>query len=184
MPALRQGKTLFRVPRPAAVLRALRAGLRLHRFRRRARRVHHPDRRLHRRRLRPDRRGQISAAILDACGAVASAGPRRHAVAVARDEIAADRAAIPSQGRAKAGWCTAIPPHDRALPVRAAPGLGIFTLAMVVLFIGLGVWQLQRGAEKHVLIAALTERLAAPPILCRRPQTGQHSRRPKMSSAA
>ena len=35
---------------------------------------------------------------------------------------------------------------------------------MVVLFIGLGVWQLQRRVEKHALIAALTERLAAAPV--------------------
>jgi cytochrome oxidase assembly protein ShyY1 len=42
-------------------------------------------------------------------------------------------------------------------------GFGIFTLAMVALFAGLGVWQLQRRAEKHALIAALTERLAAVP---------------------
>ena len=34
---------------------------------------------------------------------------------------------------------------------------------MVALFIGLGVWQLQRRVEKHALIAALTERLAAAP---------------------
>ena len=34
---------------------------------------------------------------------------------------------------------------------------------MVALCIGLGVWQLQRRAEKHTLIAALTERLAAAP---------------------
>ena len=34
---------------------------------------------------------------------------------------------------------------------------------MLVLFIGLGVWQLQRRVEKHVLIAALTERLAEIP---------------------
>ena len=40
---------------------------------------------------------------------------------------------------------------------------GVFTLLMVVLFVGLGVWQLQRRVEKHALIAALTERLAAPP---------------------
>jgi cytochrome oxidase assembly protein ShyY1 len=44
-----------------------------------------------------------------------------------------------------------------------AAGFGIFTLAMVTLFIALGVWQLQRRVEKHVLIAALTERLAAAP---------------------
>jgi cytochrome oxidase assembly protein ShyY1 len=40
---------------------------------------------------------------------------------------------------------------------------GVFTLVMVALFIGLGVWQLQRRTEKHALIAHLTERLAAAP---------------------
>ena len=43
-------------------------------------------------------------------------------------------------------------------------GFAIFTLAMVALFIGLGVWQLQRRVEKHALIAALDERLAAAPV--------------------
>ena len=43
-------------------------------------------------------------------------------------------------------------------------GFGIFTLAMVALFVGLGLWQLQRRLEKHALIAALTERLAATPL--------------------
>jgi cytochrome oxidase assembly protein ShyY1 len=42
-------------------------------------------------------------------------------------------------------------------------GFGIFTLVMVIGFISLGIWQLQRRLEKHALIAALTERLAAPP---------------------
>ena len=46
---------------------------------------------------------------------------------------------------------------------RNAAGFGVFTLAMVALFIGLGLWQLQRRVEKHALIAALTERLAALP---------------------
>ena len=47
---------------------------------------------------------------------------------------------------------------------RGVRGFGIFTLVMVALFIGLGVWQLQRRLEKHALIAALDERLAlAPP---------------------
>ena len=46
---------------------------------------------------------------------------------------------------------------------RSATGFGIFTLAMVALFVGLGLWQLQRRTEKHALIAALTERLAAEP---------------------
>lgn len=42
-------------------------------------------------------------------------------------------------------------------------GFGVFTLLMVGLFFGLGVWQLQRRVEKHALIAALTQRLAAAP---------------------
>ena len=43
-------------------------------------------------------------------------------------------------------------------------GFGAFTLAMLALFIGLGLWQLQRRVEKHALIAALTERVAAAPV--------------------
>jgi len=46
---------------------------------------------------------------------------------------------------------------------RRGAGFGVFTLAMVAVFVGLGVWQLQRRVEKHTLIAALTERLAAEP---------------------
>jgi cytochrome oxidase assembly protein ShyY1 len=46
---------------------------------------------------------------------------------------------------------------------RHAAGFAVFTLVMVAMFIGLGVWQLQRRAEKHALIAHLTERLAAAP---------------------
>jgi cytochrome oxidase assembly protein ShyY1 len=47
---------------------------------------------------------------------------------------------------------------------RGVAGFAIFTLAMLMVFIGLGVWQLQRRVEKHALIAALTERLAAAPL--------------------
>lgn len=43
-------------------------------------------------------------------------------------------------------------------------GFSLFTLVMVAAFIGLGLWQLQRRIEKHALIAALTERLAATPV--------------------
>jgi len=46
---------------------------------------------------------------------------------------------------------------------RGGTSFGIFTLLMVALFVALGVWQLQRRIEKHALIAALTERLAAAP---------------------
>ena len=47
---------------------------------------------------------------------------------------------------------------------RGGFGFGLFTLAMLAVFVGLGVWQLQRRAEKHALIAALTERLANDPV--------------------
>ena len=46
---------------------------------------------------------------------------------------------------------------------RGGIGFGVFTLAMVAVFVGLGIWQLQRRVEKHALVAALTERLAAAP---------------------
>ena len=46
---------------------------------------------------------------------------------------------------------------------RGVAGFGIFTLVLVAAFIGLGTWQLQRRVEKHALIAALDERLAAAP---------------------
>ena len=47
----------------------------------------------------------------------------------------------------------------------ASPALAFSRLLMVALFVGLGVWQLQRRVEKHALIAALTERLAAAPAI-------------------
>jgi cytochrome oxidase assembly protein ShyY1 len=46
---------------------------------------------------------------------------------------------------------------------RGTLGFAIVTLAMVVTCLGLGIWQLQRRIEKHTLIAALNERLAAAP---------------------
>jgi cytochrome oxidase assembly protein ShyY1 len=52
---------------------------------------------------------------------------------------------------------------DRIARRRAVTGFAIFTLAMVAAFASLGIWQLQRRAEKHALIAMLSERLAAAP---------------------
>ncbi|NOJ48945.1 SURF1 family protein [Bradyrhizobium archetypum] len=46
----------------------------------------------------------------------------------------------------------------------AVAGFAIFTLMMVMGFVGLGIWQLQRRVEKHALIAMLNERLAAAPV--------------------
>jgi surfeit locus 1 family protein len=48
-------------------------------------------------------------------------------------------------------------------PAKSYLGFGVFILVMVIVLVSLGVWQLQRRVEKHALIAALTERLAAPP---------------------
>lgn len=46
---------------------------------------------------------------------------------------------------------------------RGVTGFAIFTLVMVAVCVALGIWQLQRRLEKHALIAALNERLAAAP---------------------
>ncbi|MBI5260998.1 MAG: SURF1 family protein [Bradyrhizobium sp.] len=51
-----------------------------------------------------------------------------------------------------------------ATPRRGLAGFGLLTLFMVAVLVGLGVWQLQRRGEKHALVAALTERTAAPPV--------------------
>lgn len=47
---------------------------------------------------------------------------------------------------------------------RGVAGLAVIALVMVSVLAGLGVWQLRRKDEKHALIAALTERLAAAPV--------------------
>jgi cytochrome oxidase assembly protein ShyY1 len=47
---------------------------------------------------------------------------------------------------------------------RGARAFAAFTAMMVAIFIGLGVWQLQRRAEKHALIAALDTRVTAAPV--------------------
>ncbi|MBR0690394.1 SURF1 family protein [Bradyrhizobium manausense] len=43
-------------------------------------------------------------------------------------------------------------------------GFMLFTLLLTAAFVALGLWQLQRRATKHELIAALTERLATAPV--------------------
>jgi cytochrome oxidase assembly protein ShyY1 len=53
---------------------------------------------------------------------------------------------------------------DGVVRRRGSFGFAIVTLAMVVTCLGLGIWQLQRRVEKHALIAALDERLAASPV--------------------
>ncbi|OAF08645.1 SURF1 family protein [Bradyrhizobium neotropicale] len=47
---------------------------------------------------------------------------------------------------------------------RRTSGFAVFAVVMLTLFVGLGVWQLQRRAETHALIAVLNERLAAAPM--------------------
>jgi cytochrome oxidase assembly protein ShyY1 len=46
---------------------------------------------------------------------------------------------------------------------RGTAGFAVFTMVMVAVCVGLGLWQLQRRVEKHALIAALDERLATAP---------------------
>src|SRR4051795_6031185 len=50
-----------------------------------------------------------------------------------------------------------------ALQRRGTLGFAIVSLVMVATCLALGVWQLQRRVEKHALISALNERLAAAP---------------------
>jgi cytochrome oxidase assembly protein ShyY1 len=47
---------------------------------------------------------------------------------------------------------------------RGVIGLGAFTLVMLAVLLSLGFWQLQRRVDKHALIDALTQRLAAEPV--------------------
>lgn len=51
-----------------------------------------------------------------------------------------------------------------SMRLRRAAGLSLFSVVVVALLVGLGVWQLQRRVEKHALIAALTTRVTAAPV--------------------
>lgn len=51
-----------------------------------------------------------------------------------------------------------------SVQLRRVAGLSVFSVMIVALLVGLGVWQLQRRVEKHALIAMLDERLAAAPV--------------------
>src|ERR1700730_1096640 len=160
MPALRQGQALRRIPRPAAELRILRARLRFHRCGRCPRDFHHHAGRRDRGRLCADRRGEIPPAVLAARRALAAADSGDHAAAAALDEVAVDRAAIPSQGSPRPAERPRAEMTGSVSRRGGIAGFGAFTLVMVAVFVGLGLWQLQRRVEKHILIAALNERLA------------------------
>jgi cytochrome oxidase assembly protein ShyY1 len=47
---------------------------------------------------------------------------------------------------------------------RGTRAFAAFTAVLIAIFIGLGVWQLQRRAEKHALIAALDARVGTAPV--------------------
>lgn len=57
-------------------------------------------------------------------------------------------------------------PQATAQPARTRGvfGLAVIALIMVSVLVSLGLWQLRRKDEKHALISALTERLAAAPV--------------------
>lgn len=47
---------------------------------------------------------------------------------------------------------------------RSIAGMSLIVLTMVAVLLALGIWQLQRRDDKHRLIAALSDRLAAEPV--------------------
>jgi len=47
---------------------------------------------------------------------------------------------------------------------RGVIGMTVFALVMTAILTGLGFWQIERGNEKHALIAALNARLSAEPV--------------------
>ena len=53
--------------------------------------------------------------------------------------------------------------NGRSARRRGTAGFAVFTLVLVAVCVGLGLWQLQRRVDKHTLIAALDERLAGAP---------------------
>ena len=62
-------------------------------------------------------------------------------------------------------WGEIVERLQDALQKRAAwIGFALFTLCLTAIFVALGLWQLQRRAAKHALVAALTERLSQPPV--------------------
>jgi cytochrome oxidase assembly protein ShyY1 len=56
------------------------------------------------------------------------------------------------------------PMTDAAKRARHIGGMCLITLVMLIVLVGLGVWQLQRKQEKQELIAALTAQLSAAPV--------------------
>lgn len=53
---------------------------------------------------------------------------------------------------------------SRERSARSTIAMTVFALTITAILTGLGFWQLERRDEKHVLIAALNERLAAEPV--------------------
>src|SRR5262249_34540174 len=109
-------------------------------------------------------RGGLSAALLGARGAVGAADPDRDAFAAAHHQGPSDRAAVSSCGgrrpaRAPLEMNSPAPSPRRGMAVPI-----VFTLAAVAGLVALGTWQLERKAWKDGLIAALEEKLAAPPV--------------------
>lgn len=51
-----------------------------------------------------------------------------------------------------------------ARSMRSTIGMTVFALVMTAILTGLGFWQLERRDEKHALIMALNQRLAAEPV--------------------
>src|SRR5262249_38215346 len=163
--ALRRGPPVPRVSCPTPALRALRSGFFFCSLGRWAGVFRHVPVWVHRCRLGLSSGNRLRAAILGARAAVGTADPDHDAIAVASGQGPSDRAPISPQGRGG--------PFHRgrsavnvALAQRLRSGLAVpalFALAAIVIFVGLGTWQLQRKAWKEALIETLEQRLSAPP---------------------
>src|SRR5262249_31374108 len=108
---------------------------------------------------------RLRAALLAARGAVAAADRGDHDPAAAAHEGTDDRPAISPQGRRGPSVGRRRTMSENA-PARRAPGVlrpALAALAVFVVRIALGPWQLKRKAWREGLIAALDERPAAEP---------------------
>src|SRR5262249_12317803 len=109
-----------------------------------------------------------------ACRAVDSPDLDHDAGAAAADERRDDRVAISPQGGRRTPDRRRCAMTDAAAVRRSRAGFAIFAVLAslaFLLFVGLGVWQIERKAWKEALIATLDQRVSARPIdLLRRTQ--------------
>src|SRR5215471_2516761 len=152
LPALRRGAAFLRSVDGSPELPGLRPRLVGAERRRRPGGVRHLVSRADRCRPDRDRRDQVLTAGLAASPVMDAADPRRRDPDVAAAESRAHRPAVQAQSAASAPAC---------MIRRLAPTL--FTIPVVLICVGLGVWQLERLHWKRGLIAQREAAVAAAP---------------------